>query len=620
MKKLFPVLVLLLCGVSAHAQDTTYVLSLIDSCNEYLYSHADKALIFGHKALGASEKMGYAKGGSESLHKIGIVYDVTGEYDSSLYYFNALLGLGKRLNDSTIIATATNSRGLVLWNMGKPEQALPLFYEAYIIFERLKNPLGKGKSMNNISIILSDLGKLHDAIKAGKIAIENFRTAGVYERIGAPLTNIGLYYKDMKVYDSAAVFIKRSIEIKHSVNDDYGLGLSYSAFGALLDAQLRYDEALAYHTKALEYRTQTGDTYGVVESYYNLSKDYAKLGQNDKSFELISKAKPLAEELGSDRMLYKVYLELASHQSIRGNYKQALDYYIKYHEVRDSVTGNELHESMEDMRTKYETEATLRENLLLKEQNRVKDLQAQEASQREWIKTISLIFSVALFVLFVITAFLVYNRYKQKQELRLAEQVQQAEEKERGRIARDLHDNVGAHLAFIIQRLDHSSSAEKQQLSESATNALGTLRETVWALNKNNISVEDFADRLKTFIQTIQQGYVGFDIDFEEKVLINHRLSPGTALNLFRLCQEAISNAFRHSGGNRIHISIISNEAVQIDVKITDNGTGFDPEKDAKKDHYGLENMKHRAQEAGAEYTLHSQPGYGTHIEIVKKV
>lgn len=618
MKKLYLLTLFLFGYLYLHAQNVEQIDALLDSCNENLYSATDKALRQGHQALHDSKKIGYLHGVNDGLHKIGIVYDMTGEYDSSLFYFDVMYELGKRTNDSSIMASAINSRGLVLWNVGKPEQSLPLFYSAYQMFEALDDPLGKGKSMNNISIILSDLGRFNEAIKAAKIAIENFRLAGAIERIGAPLTNIGLYYKDLGVLDSAALFINRSIEFKLQIKDYYGLGIAYNALGGLALSKKEYEQVIEHHKKAVHYKEIVGDKYGIVEAYYNMAKAYRELGMYEKAHEILQKTQSDAEELGSNRMLYKVYDELYRYHQHKGEYEPALDYYVKSRHVKDSVTSNELHQSMEDLRTKYETEAKERENLLLKEQNRVQDLEVAESRQRENIKTISLVFSIVFLILFIISATLIYTRYKQKQEIRLTKEVQQAEEKERGRIARDLHDNVGAHLAFIIQRLDNSTSQEKHQLSDAAGNALSTLRETVWALNKNNISVEDFSDRLKTFVRTLQQGFPTVEVDFKEQINVNHKLSPGTALNLYRLCQEAVSNAFRHSKGTLLNIEINSNEQTQIRVAITDNGTGFDPVNDAKKDHYGLENMKFRANEAGAEYNLHSKSGMGTKISIVK--
>lgn len=621
MKKVLPIFVWLLATAVPflHAQrDSAYINRLLAECDRDIYTSPQHSLDLARRALSLSQQAVYLKGGGEAIHKIGIVHDITGRYDSALYYFNILSELGSRTGDSVMWGKGLNSRGLALWNMGKPEESLPLFFSSYDVFDRLGNPGGKAKAMNNISLVYMDMDRDREAIEAAFVAIDNFRQNHDLRSIAAPLNNIALYHMQLGNLDSAALYLQRSVELKQQYHDYYGLGISYNAFGNLYDKRKDYKMSAYYFAKAIEYKERVGDRYGYISSTYNLADAYTKQGNRERGYALLKSIVPLAEELGSNRVLHRIYHGLFLYHAHKHDYKKALDYYVAQSHAKDSVSGQERREKMDEMRTRYETEAREQENRLLKEQNRVQELEALEAARREDIKTVSLLFSVALLLLFVGFAVLFYKRYRQKQEIRLALEVQQAEEKERSRIARDLHDNVGAHLAFIIQRLDRSGSDEAQQLSQSAENAMTTLRETVWALNQNNLSAEEFSDRLKTFIRTLHAGFPQFTVELTEDIEPGKRLSPGTALNLFRLCQEAISNAFRHSGGTRLRVYIAGRGDLQLEVEIRDDGIGFNPVTDAKKDHYGLENMKHRAAEAGAGYHLYTEPGKGTRILIRK--
>jgi signal transduction histidine kinase len=89
------------------------------------------------------------------------------------------------------------------------------------------------------------------------------------------------------------------------------------------------------------------------------------------------------------------------------------------------------------------------------------------------------------------------------------------------------------------------------------------------------------------------------------------------ALNIFRICQEAISNSVRHTRAERICLSIRSGKEVEFAFTIEDNGKGFVREPHYSG-HYGLENMTYRAAESGATLSIESSPGRGTRVTVCK--
>jgi signal transduction histidine kinase len=89
------------------------------------------------------------------------------------------------------------------------------------------------------------------------------------------------------------------------------------------------------------------------------------------------------------------------------------------------------------------------------------------------------------------------------------------------------------------------------------------------------------------------------------------------AINIFRICQEALVNSFKHARASRLFFSIESNDLKTYAFVISDNGIGF-IQKDEFRGHYGLENMRHRALEIGAALSVESEPGGGTRIRLEK--
>ncbi len=199
---------------------------------------------------------------------------------------------------------------------------------------------------------------------------------------------------------------------------------------------------------------------------------------------------------------------------------------------------------------------------------------------------------------------------------------------QRERISRELHDNVGSQLSYISGNIDLlidskdflSKEDEIRKLllvSDTSKNLVSDLRETIWVIKKESITLEEFSDRLKSFLQ--DQIVLSPDIDFEiiESIKKDYRFQPTESLNTYRICQEAINNSIKHSSANKIVLKIFSDAEKNYYFSISDNGKGFDTL--IKKDgHYGLENMQQRAKEVGAEITIESELGKSTTVIIQK--
>lgn len=234
-----------------------------------------------------------------------------------------------------------------------------------------------------------------------------------------------------------------------------------------------------------------------------------------------------------------------------------------------------------------------------------------------------LIAGILIIILFISILYLINQIQKNKIKREML--TRQKLEEERMRISRDLHDNVGVQLSYLITNLDWLASqsdinendytARLQKISEAGRNAMLTLRETIWAINKKELSVEEFADRFKKYSLSFIEFNPEIQLEFKEKIESNFLLGPVAALNLFCIAQEAYHNALKHSGASKIIIEFYTFDQY-FHFSISDNGAGFDPniEKDG---HYGMKNLKFRADEIQADLQILSNLNSGTTI-IVK--
>ena len=198
------------------------------------------------------------------------------------------------------------------------------------------------------------------------------------------------------------------------------------------------------------------------------------------------------------------------------------------------------------------------------------------------------------------------RNYAQMAELR----VEQVTEKERKRIAGDLHDDLGAKLLTIV----HTSESER--ISSLAREALEEMRLSVKGLTGKPLPVADaLADwRAETVLRL---GQAGVEADWRSPTEdLTQQLSARAFVQTTRILREAISNVIKHSGAShcKVRCTLGENDFVLV---VQDNGKGIPMELDGKLDRgHGMASMKHRAKQMQGQCLVESGPGYGTVIRL----
>ena len=196
----------------------------------------------------------------------------------------------------------------------------------------------------------------------------------------------------------------------------------------------------------------------------------------------------------------------------------------------------------------------------------------------------------------------------------------EAQEQERNRIARELHDDIGQRLALL--------ALELEQLHQDPTN-LPEVRGRMGELQKRTSEIATDIQTLSHELHSAQLEYLGiaaamrgFCQEFGEqtKVKIDFKtrdlpspLSPDTSLCFFRVLQEAAHNAAKHSGVRRIEVRFWGTSD-EIHLTVADSGAGFDREAAMKSTGLGLTSMQERLRLVGGALSIESQPRCGTTI------
>ncbi len=162
-------------------------------------------------------------------------------------------------------------------------------------------------------------------------------------------------------------------------------------------------------------------------------------------------------------------------------------------------------------------------------------------------------------------------------------------------------------------KLENTFEKKIDNLSGYANNSISELRDTIWALNTDNLSISELETRILNFIKDASESVETINFDFKNNVQHNYQLTSKQGINLFRVVQEAVNNAVKHSKASQINI-ILDEKENQLSMKIQDNGQGFDYEEKRKKS-YGLTNLQNRTRELNGTFDLTSNDS-GTTINI----
>ena len=516
-------------------------------------------------------------------------------------------------------AKSYSNLSLVYYYQGKYEKDLAYSLKAIHIFEKLND-------LENLSLEWGELGyrmkkrNLEKAIqymqKSKQIAEKN--------NLQKPLLSIYNNYgvlKEMKVeYDSALFYYEKGLALKQKINDQVGIPYSLNNIAGVFVLRKQFDKAEENYQKALEIRKKINDTVGIAENYsylgdlHLMQKDFKKaIGFYQKSTEITDKHKYLGLSQDSYRKISECYENL-------GEYQNALQNFKKFSALKDSLINQETNSKIAELEVKFDTNE--KEKQLLQKQAEV--------------ETTRIKFSVAIVfaILASIIGFLFYRQQRlknkqQHQEFELKSAMAQIEsqnklQEQRLSISRDLHDNIGAQLTFIISSLENTkfgipnleTAVEKRldKISDFTRNTIVELRDTIWAMNKADFTMEDLSSRIFNFVEQAQSANQNILFNFSiDENLKNKKFSSVVGVNLYRTIQESVNNAMKYANAHHI---VINAEKFQegLKIEIKDDGKGFDTENVDVGN--GLLNMKKRMEEIGGNFSINSEIGKGTSINV----
>lgn len=220
-----------------------------------------------------------------------------------------------------------------------------------------------------------------------------------------------------------------------------------------------------------------------------------------------------------------------------------------------------------------------------------------------------------------------WNEVKKREETKgqLLEKVIKAQEEERKRVARELHDETSQSMAsFMVglkmleQEVDGIERKRRiKELREMASTAMDRARDLALELRPSSLDDLGLISALEQYSIDFGKRF-GVQVDFQAIGFNGNRLSPEKEVALYRIVQEALINVARHSGASSAGVIVEYRDKV-VKAIVEDNGCGFDIEKIAESSddrRLGILGMQERATLAGGKLSLESSPGEGTTVFV----
>ena len=621
----------------ADTPDSTKIKLYGDICWEYIASDIQKALNYANKELDLALKTKREADIAQSESDIGNIYNRKSVFDTALIHYYKALEIRARLKQDVKVAGIYTNIATVLMRQSKFEDALKINFKSLKIFEKVGD---EGKQ----AIALGNIGNLYNELEQNKIAEQFLRKSLYLARKtnltvmeGNILVNLGGIKFENGVQrdsvinvgelDSALYYFLEAEKILVKVNAIYNLAVVHNDIGRIYSQKKDFQQALLFYEKGLKERELLDDKYGMGLSYINLAEVEQLKGNNNKNIEYLNKAVEIFLNVKNYLNLKQAYGKLAQAYELKKEYLTSIKYYQLYEQYKDSIYTENNAKQMAEMQTKYDVEK--------KDLELAKNKAEIESNEKQaFIKNIIIASIIALLLLLSIVAILFYRKKQVEQQAKLNAEIAfqkevrtkaiiEAEEKERRRIAQDLHDGIGQLLSAAklnLSNLDSNIPNQTVEQKSAMQNALSLVDDSVKEVRAvshnmmpNTLIKLGLASAVREFITKLGNAPT---LKAELEIVgLDARLDNQIETVLYRVIQEIINNIIKHANASQISMQLIRHDN-ELNIIIEDNGIGFDTNKLDSFEGIGLKGIQTRIEFLNGTVDFDSSLGRGTTVII----
>lgn len=568
--------------------DTAAVNGLIRKSRGY-QNAPDSAIVLLRESLALSQSIGYAEGCARSLLGIGTQYFNKGELEKSKACFRQAFPWCWKAHYAKpdILLSWYNNMASPYAVQGRSDTAAHFYYQALDYLRTSGKP-----DTGMMSLILGNLGTVwqkaaqyKQALFYTRRSLELARLRRDTARIADAYQNIGLILEGMNDHTRSLQWLRAAYAMHRSRNDLLKAQMDCCAIGLHYSNVQQADSALKYFDEGLALSALT-DVPPLHKLYIAQGYAYLQKGDPGPAAAALRHALDRSVELGYTGDLPFIYSGLADIYTANGDYKRANEYRRAYILAQDSLVNAEKILTANTLEVKYRTAEKDKE---IAEARLLLALRDSELRQKNfWIAFAACGAAVLLIGLVALMGRHRRKRKLEKQHLLNLQQEQEishlksmmaGEEKERVRIARELHDGIMVQLASIKMKLRKVASRSQDNheefsgVLEQLDTTTRELRQTAHNLMPDMLLEDGLADALFYCCSNLQKG-TDLHIDFQHYGNLPP-LSQEVHLYIYRIIQELLQNIIKHAHAGKALVQM-NYRAPLLSFTVEDDGIGYD--------------------------------------------
>ncbi len=593
---------------------------------------------------------------SALYHNAGAMLTEKTEPKLALVYLIKSLEIQERLNDTRTIGLTQNNIGRLFYQTKNFPKAIEYFQKAIKANTESGDWRNLGIAHVNLANVYVDMNDYSAAMQELNKSVDHFTRVNFKRGLQVVYNNLGAMNIRQKNYEAAIPLLQKGLELARINQSTGGVALIEQNIGYALSLSNQYTKALDWFIKAEKTAIETrADDYTFGEIYNHRASLDSAMGNYQSALDYRTKFLLINEKFMGNKVIKEVNELQTKYETQKKEYTISL--LNKSDSIKSLTISNQQLAINQNLFKIAEQKLKLADanlqlisdSLLLSEQNK-KILQAQldssiseekinRLSEQNKIKALEVSRKNNQIVIVLISigliSLLVYYLYKRKQNIQksihqrelLIQQknatidIINTEEKERKRIAIDLHDGVGQmmsaaymNLQAIKDQLKSFSPDDADLFNKSLSlvkESCDEVRQVSHNMMPNALLVKGLAKAVQEFIGQINQRNLKINLSTEG---IFQSLPSHVEGVLYRVIQESVNNVIKHAKATHLDISINQSED-GIDVMIEDNGKGFEKEQ-IHKEGIGLSNIKSRIHYLGGTVEWNTSPGNGTLVAI----
>lgn len=568
----------------------------------------------------------------------GIKYRHEGKFPEAINHFNQALDFYR--TDPKYEAASTGplfNLAVINQSIGNYGEALETNFQILKIHERLKNTAMISQTCNSIGNNYKDLAEYDKAIRYFDTAYVQAKRNNHIGETALSIQNKANVLLETGRFEESIPLSLESLELNRNRTFQPGIAASYEALANAHAEMMNFNLALQYAQKAMAINDSLLLTRALTVNELVVADIYDRMGRTDLARHYAGKASDRSREMGDIESQLLAEDKLADIHEKQQRFELANEARKRAASLRDSLFHRDKLEISQNYETRYEVEKKEKalENLAL--QNKIAGLELQRQKKLRTVLIVGiilLIFSVVLIARILQLRIAAQKLRRENEKAVYSNKIGQMEferktvainsmlngqEKERSRIAKDLHDGLGSLLATIKYQLEAIIDHTVRQDHENPLHHTGALIDTACdevrriAHNMMPQALKEFGliAAIKDLATNVEQ--TGIEVHVESLGETRIRLPLNEENMLYRIVQELLQNCIKHARASKIIIQLATYKQ-QLILIIEDDGVGFTPDRNTLG--MGLQNIQTRIGVLKGAFEIDAQPGVGSTFTI----